>query len=78
MSLAEYFKQNRYRSKYHIGDRVTGKYMSIPFMGSVGNDGLVSEIDGPMVTVHLDLPIRLDDKIINVVKVDHSSLRPLK
>jgi hypothetical protein len=65
-SLAEYFKENRYKAKWDIGDRVFGHYSGIPFIGSVGNDTEISEEEGPRVTIHLDLPI--DKKTVIVVK----------
>jgi hypothetical protein len=57
IGLAEWFVANRYKAKYSIGDRVRGVYNGIPFAGSVGNDTLISEEEGPRVSIHLDLPI---------------------
>jgi hypothetical protein len=65
-SLAEYFKANRYKATWEIGDRVFGYYNSIPFIGTVGNDTLISEEEGPRVSVHLDLPI--EQKRVIIVK----------
>lgn len=64
MTLAEYFKENRYKPTFEIGDRVFGKYEGIPFIGTVGNDTLISEEEGPRVSVHLDLPIEKKSVII--------------
>ena len=50
----DYFNEKGYKHTYNIGDRVFGKFNKIPFIGSVGNDRLVSEVTGPEVTVHLD------------------------
>lgn len=66
VSLAEYFVKNRYKAKYSIGDRVRGVYNGVPFAGSVGNDTLISEEEGPRVSVHLDLPI--EGKSVIIVK----------
>ena len=60
-SLAEYFKANRYMGKYNIGDRVIGKWNKIPFVGTVGNDTLINEIEGPRISVCLDLLINFKD-----------------
>ena len=60
-NLAEYFAENRYQPKWQIGDRVFGYFNNIPFIGTVGNDTLISELEGPRVTIHLDLPIRIDN-----------------
>lgn len=77
-SLAEYFKLNRYQAKYDIGDRVIGKWNKIPFVGTVGNDSLVSELEGPKVSVHLDLPIKYKDKIHTIIFVKHRDIKPYK
>lgn len=77
-SLAEYFKANRYQAKYDIGDRVIGKWNKIPFVGTVGNDSLVSELEGPKVSVHLDLPIKYKDKIHTIIFVKHKDIKPYK
>lgn len=77
-NVADYFERNRYKPKYDIGDRVFGKYHKIPFVGSVGNDRLISEITGPEVTIHLDLPLKYDGKIYNVIIVKHKDIKPYK
>ena len=66
-----------YKAKYNLGDRVSGKWNKIPFVGSVGNDRVVSE-SGPEVTVHLDLPILQNGKTHCVLVVKHRDIRPLK
>lgn len=78
MGLAEYFSSNRYTSKYIIGDRVTGKWNGIPFVGTVGNDTQTSEIAGPRISVHLDLPIKYNDIVHNVIFVQHKDIKPFK
>ena len=67
---------SEYKAKYNIGDRVSGKWNKIPFIGSVGNDRVVSEA-GPEVTVHLDLPIRQNGKTHYILVVKHRDIRPL-
>jgi hypothetical protein len=74
-SLAEYFKANRYTGKYNIGDRVIGKWNKIPFVGTVGNDTLINDIEGPRISVHLDLPIKYNDVVYNVLIVKHKDIR---
>ena len=64
MTLAEYFKENRYKPTFEMGERVSGKYEGIPFIGTVGNDTEISTEEGPRVTVHLDLPIQKKTVII--------------
>ena len=74
-SLAEYFAANRYKAKWSIGDRVCGKWNKIPFVGTVGNDTLINEKEGPRVSVHLDLPIKFQDKVHNFIIVEPSDLK---
>lgn len=73
-SLAEYFAQNRYKAKYQIGDRIRGRWNGIPFVGSVGNDTLINEVEGPRISVHLDLPIKYEDKLHNVIFIKHKDV----
>ena len=76
-NVAEYFEKNRYHGSYDLGERVFGYYNKIPFIGSVGNDRLVSELDGPEITVHLDLPIMIDGEVKNVIIVKHKDIKSL-
>lgn len=77
-SLAEYFKQNRYQAKYDIGDRIIGKWNKIPFVGTVGNDTLINENEGPRISVHLDLPIKYQNKVYTVIFVKHKDVKLYK
>ena len=77
-NLAEYFAANRYMGKYNLGDRIIGKWNQIPFVGTVGNDSVVSELEGPRISVHLDLPIKVDGVVHNYIKVKHKDVRALK
>lgn len=74
----DYFNKIGYKSKYDIGDRVEGTWNGIPFVGSIGNDRLVNEDDGPEVTVHLDLPIKYEDKIHNILVLKHKQVKRRK
>lgn len=73
----DYFNKIGYKPKYFIGDRVFGKYKKIPFMGTVGNDTLINESEGPRITIHLDLPLKLDNKIYNILVVKHKDIKPV-
>ena len=77
-TLTDYFNKIAYKHTYDIGDRVGGTWNGIPFVGSVGNDRLVSEYDGPEVTIHLDLPIKFDGKIHNIIVVKHKDIKRRK
>lgn len=77
-NLSDYFEKNAYKPKYQIGDRVFGHWNKIPFVGTVGNDTLVSEMEGPRISVHLDLPIRLTGRLHSVIIVKHKDVKLLK
>ena len=74
----DYFNQIGYKPKYFIGDRVFGHYQKIPFIGTVGNDTMISEIEGPHISVQLDLPMKTKDGIRSIIIVKHKDIRPLK
>ena len=73
----DYFERIGYKPKYYLGDRVFGYWNKIPFIGSVGNDTVISELEGPRITIHLDLPIKFQNKINNIVVVKHKDIKPL-
>lgn len=73
----DYFNKIGYKPKYWIGDRVFGHWNKIPFVGSVGNDTLINEIEGPRISIHLDLPIKFKDTIHNVIIVKHKDIKKL-
>ena len=75
-SLTDYFERIGYKPKYHIGDRVYGKFNSIPFVGTVGNDRVVS-LDGPEITIHLDLPMKLTSGLTSFIIVKHKDIKQL-
>ena len=76
-NISEYFSKHRYHPTYVIGDRVFGYWNKIPFIGSVGVDSLVSEEEGPRVSVLLDLPIKHDDRFHTIVTVAPKVLKLL-
>lgn len=75
MTLSEYFDQNRPTPKYPRPTRVFGKYNKIPFIGTTGADNLRSNEDGPMVTILLDLPMMVDGKRTNVIRVKYKDIK---
>ncbi len=77
-NLSDYFEKNAYKPKYQIGDRVFGYWNKIPFVGTVGNDSLVSLEEGPRISIHLDLPIRLTGRQHSVIIVKHKDIKLLK
>ena len=74
----DYFNRIGYQAVWSIGDRVTGKWNKIPFVGTVGNDRRLNERDGPEITVHLDLPIKFDNRIYNFIIVKHKDIKEYK
>ena len=77
-SLTDYFAKQAYKPTWTIGDRVQGTWNKIPFRGTVGNDTVISEIEGPRVTVHLDLPIRYKDKNYSIIIVKPKDLKEFR
>lgn len=77
-NYAEYFDKVCYKPTWFIGDRVFGKYKTIPFIGTVGNDTLISDVEGPRVSVHLDLPIKIDNKYNSLIIVKPKDIKRLK
>lgn len=75
---SDWFIARGYKHTYDLGDRIKGKWNGIPFVGSVGNDRIVNENNGPEITVHLDLPIKYDDKVHNIIIVKHKDVVRLK
>jgi hypothetical protein len=74
----DYFEKIGYKPKWFIGDRVIGKWNKIPFVGTVGNDRMINERDGPEITIHLDLPIKYMDKVYNFIVVKHKDVKAFK
>lgn len=74
----DYFNKIGYKHKYDIGDRVIGTYKKIPVVGTVGNDRLINHTDGPEITLHLDLPIKVDNVYTSFIIVKHKDIRRLK
>jgi len=78
MTLAEYFEKTSYKATYNLGDRILGRYQGVPFIGTVGNDNQLNPVDGPFLTVHLDLPIKIDDVVKDVIIVKHHEINRLR
>lgn len=77
-SLSDYFCRNREPAEFEFGARVFGRYNKIPFIGTVGFDGVVSPELGPRVTVTLDLPIMVNGAYTTVLSVDRGAIKLLK
>ena len=77
MTLAEYFEQNRYKPVYEFMARVTGMYGKIRWIGSVGNDTIISELRGPELHILLDLPLKIDGEYRTVLVTKHKGVKRL-
>ena len=71
----DYFNRIGYQPKYHIGERVFGHWNKIPFVGTVGNDTVINHLEGPRISVHLDLPIKFDKQVHYVIIVKHEDIK---
>lgn len=72
----EYFHQITRRPSWFLGDRVSGQWNKIPFIGTVAIENC---IDGETrrVIVMLDLPIQYKDDIYTTVTVKPRDLKKL-
>lgn len=74
----QYFSRVTYKPTYYMGDRVRGFYQGVPFVGTVDLDTMIDPDAGPYVVVNLDLPIKIQDKIITLISVKHKDLFNVK
>lgn len=70
----DYFNRIGYKPKYFIGDRVFGRWNKIPFVGTVGNDRMIDGVN-PEITIHLDLPMKVDGELKNFIVVKHRDVK---
>ena len=57
--------------------RVTGMHGKIRWIGSVGNDTVISDQIGPMLHIHLDLPLKIDSKYTDHLFTKHKGVKRL-
>ena len=77
-TLAEYFEANRPKPKYKFGDRVEGTYMKIPYVGTAYTDNMRNELEGPMVSIHLDLPMKVGSEWLYYIRVGYKEIKGLR
>ena len=75
---SDYFNRIGYQPIWYIGDRVFGHWNDIPFVGTVGNDTVINHIEGPRITVHLDLPIKHNGQVHYIIVVTHNDIKEYK
>ena len=78
MNLAEYFALHRPKPKYAFGDRVEGTYKKIPWVGTAYGDNMRNETEGPMVSIHLDLPMKVGSEWLNYIRVTYKDIKGLR
>ncbi len=78
MNLAEYFEQHRPKPRYKFGDRVEGTYKGIPYVGTAYTDNMVNESEGPMVSIHLDLPMKINSVWHNNIRVKYKDIKGVR
>jgi hypothetical protein len=78
MNLKDYFERNRYAGTWEFGSRVTGEFNKIPFVGTVYGDNIRNDEEGPMASVHLDLPIKYKGNVHNYIRVKPQTLKEYK
>ena len=78
MTLAEYFELHRPKPKYKFGDRVEGTYKKIPYVGTAYTDNMRNESEGPMVSIHLDLPMKIGDEWVSYIRVKYKDIKGLR
>jgi hypothetical protein len=76
-SLSEYFEKNRYKPKFEFMARVTGLYNGVRWIGSVGNDTVISEERGPELHIQLDLPLKIDGEYRTILVTKHKGVTRL-
>lgn len=78
MSLAAYFAKNRKPATYFMGDRVSGKWNNIPFVGTVLLEHIITEENIPRAHVAVDLPIKYQGKFHNIITLNSKQLKRRK
>ena len=48
------------------------------FVGTVGTDNIRNLEEGPMVTISLDLPFKLDEVVHTIIRVPYKDIKGLR
>jgi len=78
MNQAEYFALHRPKPRYAFGARVEGTYKGIPWVGTAYGDNMRNESEGPMVSIHLDLPMKVDSVWLRCIRVGYKNIKGLR
>jgi hypothetical protein len=52
--------------------------MKVPFVGTAYTDNMRNELEGPMVNVHLDLPMKIGKAWHNYIRVKYKDIKGLR
>lgn len=76
-SLVDYFAKSAYKPTYEFMARVTGVYKGVRWIGSVGNDTLISPDEGPVLHIQLDLPLKINGEYKTILVTKHKGVKRL-
>ena len=74
-NLTAYFERTLPKPRYQFGDRVEGQYKGVPYVGTAYTDNMRNETEGPMVSIHLDLPMKIGTEWHNYIRVKYKDIR---
>lgn len=77
-TLAEYYEATSPKPRYAFGARVEGTYMGIPYVGTAYTDNQRNESEGPRVSIHLDLPMKIGKEWHNYIRVKYKDIKGLR
>jgi len=77
-NLAEYFEANRPVPRYKFGDRVEGVYKGIPYVGTAYTDNMRNATEGPRVSIHLDLPMKIGAEWVSYIRASYKEIKGLR
>jgi len=76
--LWDMYQDEKIRNQtYVIGSRVFGRWNEIPFVGTIGNDSSIDYTDDSEITIHLDLPMKIDKEFKSTIIVKHTDIKQL-
>jgi hypothetical protein len=76
-SLTDYFERTAYKAQFEVGTRVFGFWNTIPIVGTVYGDTVISTEQGPRLSIHLDLPLFFEDKVYYIIIDKRKSFKNL-
>lgn len=77
-TLTDYFEARATKPEYELGDRVYGHFQGILYIGTTGFARTVDLERGVEVPVLLDLPLKIDGKVYNLLLVKPKDIKRLK